>query len=331
MLIHLGVIDYCLLSVYFAFVLGIGLVVRTGKELATLWASPRAGELEAIRAAPRAAYADRLSQGAFFVGRNRTAQPVLYDETGKPAIDLHQEAYAFDPGSGLVRRLSDTVGRVAGIEVDRGGKRLVLLLVNDVAPTEAVTGSSFSAVAGMTVSLETLEVVGPIALPIKDTVTEIRLCTTAKGEARWTIGPARYAIDATKRRAVAIRQDDCAPGTTVSVTPEHGSFNRTVENPPDAGVFDLPVDGGSRPIEFAAIAQSGPVGWSPGRSRLDDDHLVYERSSPKGGKIVVHDFRTQKDATLDVPSGAGLCAAPSFDCVAPGADAPGSDDDDGAE
>jgi hypothetical protein len=124
MLIHLGVIDYCLLSVYFAFVLGIGLVVRTGKELATLWASPRAGELEAIRAAARAAYADRLSQGAFFVGRNRTAQPVLYDETGKPAIDLHQEAYAFDPGSGLVRRLSDTVGRVAGIDVDHGGKRL---------------------------------------------------------------------------------------------------------------------------------------------------------------------------------------------------------------
>jgi hypothetical protein len=28
------------------------------------------------------------------------------------------------------------------------------------------------------------------------------------------------------------------------------------------------------------------------------------------------------------PSGAGLCAAPSFDCVAPGADAPGTDDDD---
>ena len=55
---------------------------------------------------------------------------------------------------------------------------------------------------------------------------------------------------------------------------------------------------------------------------LDDDHLVYEASGPKGGRIVVHDFRTQTDATLDVPSGAGLCAAPSFDCVAPGAEAP---------
>jgi hypothetical protein len=64
---------------------------------------------------------------------------------------------------------------------------------------------------------------------------------------------------------------------------------------------------------------------------LDDDHLVYEASGPKGGKIVVHDFRTQTDATLEVPSGAGLCAAPSFDCVAPGVDAPGTDDDDGAE
>ena len=63
---------------------------------------------------------------------------------------------------------------------------------------------------------------------------------------------------------------------------------------------------------------------------LDDDHLVYEASGPKGGKIVVHDFRNQTDATLEVPSGAGLSAAPSFDCVA-GAEASGSDDDDGAE
>ena len=354
--------------------------LRTGKELAPRWASPRASELEAIRAAARAAYAERLAQGAFFVGRNRTAQPVMYDETGKPVVDLYQEAYAFDPGSRLVRRLSDTAGRVAGIKIDRSSKRLALLIVNDVAPTEAATGASFSAVSGMTVSLETLETVGPVALPLEAAVTEIRLCTTAKGEARWAIGPAHYAIDAAKRRAVAIRQDDCAPGTTVAVTPEHGRFVRLAQSPPDAGVIDLAVDGGSRPIEFAAIAQSGPVGWSPGRSRLaftqlldpcglqfagwppagmnnlylwdrvtaktirlatafsffewewlDDDHLVYEASGPKGGKIVVHDFRTQTDATLDVPSGAGLCAAPSFDCVAPGADAPGTDDDDGAE
>ena len=351
--------------------------LRTGKELAPLWASPRASELEAIRTAARAAYADRLAQGVFFVGRNRTAQPVMYDETGKAIIDLYQEAYAFDPGSGLVRRLSDTGGRVAGIKVDRSGNRLALVIVNDVAPTVAASGLSFSAVAGMTVSLETLEIVGPIALPLADPVTEVRLCTTAKAEARWVIGPAQYALDAAKRRAVAIRQDDCAPGTTVAVTPEHGRFVRLAQSPPDAGVIELPVDGGTRPIEIAAILQSGPIEWSPGRSRLaftrafdpcdlqwptnpmnnlylwdrataktvrlasafsffewewlDDDHLVYEASGPKGGKIVVHDFRTQTDAALDVPSGAGLCAAPSFDCVAPGTEAPGTDDDDGAE
>ncbi len=351
--------------------------LRTAKEFAALWASPRATELEAIRAAARAAHADHLAQGIFFVGRNRTAQPVMYDESGKPVIDLYQEAYAFDPGSGLVRRLSDTTGRVAGIKVDRGGKRLVSLVINDVAPTEDASGASFSAVSGMTVSLETLESVGPIALPLEVPVTEIRLCTTAKHEARWTIGPAHYAIDAAKRRAVAVRQDDCAPGTTVAVTMEHGRFVRLAQSPPDAGVIELSVDGGVRPIGLAAILQSGPVEWSPGRSRLaltsafdpcglqwpttpmnnlyvwdrataktirlatafsffewewlDDDRLVYEASGPKGGKIVVHDFRTQTDATLDVSSGAGLCAVPSFDCVAPGADAAGTDDDDGAE
>ncbi len=35
---------------------------------------------------------------------------------------------------------------------------------------------SFSAVAAMTVSLETLEIVGPIALLLQDPVTEVRLC-----------------------------------------------------------------------------------------------------------------------------------------------------------
>jgi hypothetical protein len=351
--------------------------LRSDKEFAPLWTWPRAAELESLRAAARVAYADRLAQAAFFVGRNRTAQPVVYDQTGRPVIDLYQEAYAFDPGSGLVRRLSDTGGRVAGLEVDRGGKRLVLLVINDVAPTEAAGGASFAAVSGMTVSLETLETVGPVALPLEVPVTEIRLCTTAKHEARWTIGPAHYAVDATKRRALAVRQDDCAPGTIVAVTPEHGRFVRVAPGPPDAGVIELPVDGGARPIGFAAILQSGPVEWSPGRSRLaltrafdpcslrwpttpmnnlyvwdrataktvrlaaassffewewlDDDRLVYEASGPQGGKIVVHDFRTQADATLDVPSGAGLCAAPSFDCVAPGTEAVGTDDDDGAE
>jgi hypothetical protein len=50
---------------------------------------------------------------------------------------------------------------------------------------------------------------------------------------------------------------------------------------------------------------------------LDDDHLVYEGSTPKGGKIVVHDFRTQTDTALDVPAGAGLSAVPSYECIMP--------------
>ena len=50
-------------------------------------------------------------------------------------------------------------------------------------------------------------------------------------------------------------------------------------------------------------------------ARLDDDHLVYEGSTPKGGKIVVHDFQTQTDAALEVPAGAGLSAVPSYECV----------------
>jgi hypothetical protein len=338
--------------------------LRADKELAALWTSPRASELEAIRASARAAYADRLASGAFFVGRNRPGQPVGYDEHAKPVLDLALEAYQLDPASGLVRRLTDTAGRVAGIRVDRAAKMVVLLLVNDVVPSEAETGVSFAAVSGAILSLDSLETVGPIALPMAASAKEIVLCSTARGEARWVIGDARYALDAAKRRAVRVRRDDCAPGTT-TVSPERGWFQRPLGSSPDAGVVNFPVDGGTHPLQLADLERSASLGWSPGRARLafaremdpcglapsgwppsgmntlyvadaataravrlatafsffefewlDDDHLVYEGSTPKGGKIVVHDFRTQTDAVLDVPAGAGLSAVPSFECVA---------------
>jgi hypothetical protein len=60
---------------------------------------------------------------------------------------------------------------------------------------------------------------------------------------------------------------------------------------------------------------------------IDDDHLAYEGGGPKDAKIVVHDFRAQTDAVLEVPSGAGLSAVPSFDC----AGAVVEESDDGAE
>jgi hypothetical protein len=337
--------------------------LRTGKEFAPLWSSPRASELERIRAAARAAYTAGLGGGVFFVGRSRPGQPVLYDEHAKPVLDLALEAYHFDPASGLVRRLTDTAGRVAGLRVDRAARSAVLLVVNDLQPSEIETGLSFTEISGAVLSLDSLEIVGPVALPVSANLKNVALCTTAKGEARWVIGDARYAIDATRRRAVAVKKDDCAPGTT-EVTPERGWFNRPVDISADAGVVDVVVDGGSRPIKMVDLAKSAAVSWSPGRSRmaitrlmdpcelapsgwppsgmntlyvadaatarasrlatafsffehewLDDDHLVYEGSTPKGGKIVVHDFRTQTDAVLDVPAGAGLSAVPSFECI----------------
>ena len=122
--------------------------LRAGKEFAALWAGPRARELEAIRASARAAYVDGLATGVFFAGRNRPGQPVLYDEHAKPVLDLALEAYHFDPASGLVRRLTDTAGRVAGLRVDRAAKIAVLLLVNDFQPSDIETGLSFTEILG---------------------------------------------------------------------------------------------------------------------------------------------------------------------------------------
>jgi hypothetical protein len=337
--------------------------MRTGKEFAPLWVSAQATELEAIRASARAAYVERLAAGAFFVARNRAGQPILSDETSKSALDLALEAYQFDPGSGLVRRLTDTGGRVAGMRVDRAHKLVVLLLVNELVPSEVETGLSFAGISGAILSLETLETTAPVTLPVARNLKNITLCTTARGEARWNIGQAHYAVDAIKRRALPIKRDDCTPGTT-EVTPERGWFNRPLDVSPDAGVVDLPVDGGFRPLKLGELVKAAIAGWSPGRTRLafaremdpcalapsgwppsgmnnlfvsdtasgkairlatafsffefewlDDDHLVYEGSTPKGGRIVVHDFRAQADVTLDVPAGAGLSGVPSFECV----------------
>jgi hypothetical protein len=339
--------------------------LRTGKEFASLWTSPRASELEAIRASARAAYADGLASGVFFVGRSRPMppDPVLYDEHAKPVLDLAMEAYQFDPASGLVRRLTDTAGRVAGLRVDRTHKIAILLLVKDLQPSDVETGLSFTEISGATLSLETLETTGPIALPAEPNLKNVTLCTTSKGEARWIIGEARYAIDPARRRAIAVKKDDCAPGAT-TVSPERGWFPRPRDLAPDAGVVEFPVDGGTHPVTIADLARNASLGWSPGRARiafasdmdpcalipsgwnpaymnklyvseaaplkavrlatafsffefewLDDDHLAYEGSTPKGGKIVVHDFRSQKDAVLDVPAGAGLSAVPTFECV----------------
>jgi hypothetical protein len=337
--------------------------LRTGKEFAPLWVSPHATELEAIRASARAATADGLASGVFFVGRSRPGQPVLWDEHAKPVLDLSLEAYQFDPASGLVRRLTDTAGRVAGIRVDRAHKLVALLVVNELQPSDVETGLAFTGISAATLSLETLETVGPVPLPAEANLKNVTLCTTAKGDARWIIGEKRYAIDAAKRRAVMVKRDDCAPGTT-TVSPERGGFHRPSSIPPDAGVVDFPIDGGTHPIQIADLALTASLGWSPGRSRmafvremdpcglepsgwppsgmnnlyvsdgapakavklatafsffeyewLDDDHLVYEGSTPKGGKIVVHDFGKQTDAVLEVPAGAGLSAVPSFECV----------------
>jgi hypothetical protein len=340
--------------------------LRTGKEFSALWTSAQATELEAIRAAARAAYADGLGSGVFLVGRSRPMppDPVLYDEHAKPVLDLSMEAYHFDPASRLVRRLTDTAGRVAGMRVDRAHKLVVLLLVNDLQPSEVETGLSFTEISGATLSLETLETAGPIALPVEPNLKNVTLCTTSKGEARWIIGDKRYAIDPGRRRAIAVKKDDCAPGATTT-SPERGWFQRPHDFSPDAGVVELPADGGTHPVTIADLARYASVGWSPSRSRmafasdmdpcglipsgwnpaymnklsvsdaasakavrlatafsffefewLDDDHLVYEGSTPKGGgKIVVHDFRTQTDVVLDVPAGAGLSAVPSFECV----------------
>ncbi len=74
--------------------------LRTGKDFAPLWAararasSRRSGQQRAPPTLTGSRKAPSSSPGT------ATRQPVEYDENGKSVLELHQEAYAFDPGAG---------------------------------------------------------------------------------------------------------------------------------------------------------------------------------------------------------------------------------------
>jgi hypothetical protein len=242
--------------------------LRTQKDLAQLRGSAQGAELDRIQATARKAYVQGLDKGIFFVARSRPARQPLYDEHGKSVLELNEEAYHFDSTSGLIRRLSDTGGRVAGIWADRARKRLFMLLVDGLVPSETTSGFAFSALSGAATSLDTLDAVGPLPLAIAAPVSEVKICTSEKGEALWVTDVSRT-FDAAQKTMVQI-SETCMPGSGVRVTP-YGAvrLRRRPEIAVDrGGVITVSADGGALPIRISNLPRLGSIGWSPGKTRL---------------------------------------------------------------
>ena len=239
----------------------------TAAELAALRSSPRWPELVRIRAEIAAAYAQGFERGFFFIARSHPAQPQLYDEKGRPVLELFQEAYFYDLATGRIRRLTETGGQVFGILPDRKGKRLLLLLVAALADHDVDTGHSFSTFKASLVSLETLERTAPVAFPSGEPAPEVSLCVSDKGTPLWTT-KTRYTVDPSGKK-LAETDDVCPAASGVTVTPDRGHRARL----PAAGItFAVGGDGftidGTQEVRRKGRIATESIGWSPAKTRL---------------------------------------------------------------
>ena len=238
------------------------------KELAALRASPQGADLARIAAEAQAAYAAGLERGFFFVARSRPAKEPFYDEHGGTILDLNEEAYHFDPTSGLIRRLTDTGGRVAGIYADRAHRQLLLLLVKGMVSSDTTTGYVFTALEAAALSLDKLELAGPALLPIEAPVEGATLCTSAQAEPLWVVKQS-YTFDAT-RKAVVVAAAGCPPSAGVRATANRAERLRPdVGSTADAtGDSHLVPNGDGPPIRISRPKWLASIGWSPGKKRL---------------------------------------------------------------
>jgi hypothetical protein len=278
-----------------------------GAEFASLRASALWPDLVRVRSEVKTAYAQGLGRGLFFVARSRPAKPQLWDEKARPVLELFQEAYHFDPASGRVRRLTDSGGQVFGILADRARKQLVLLLVQGLAQNDEDSGWSFLLFKASVLSLDTLDVVGPVEVPNAGVpVPEVVMCVSPKGAPLWVAG-ASYAFDAAGK-ALAKVPETCAAGTGVRVTTRRGENRRSL--PPGTSQADcktLTITG-SPEIRRETCIRSESIGWSPGKTRLlfsgeldpCDLEMRYEKKWPRSAQneLLVWDVAAKRSSRV---------------------------------
>jgi hypothetical protein len=241
--------------------------LETRPEFAPLRKSAQWAELLQITTDVKGAYTAGLEHGFFFVARSRPAEPQLYDEKGRPVLELFQEAYHFDVAQGRVRRLTDSGGRVFGILADRSRKQLLLLLVEGLQNNELDTGWRFSIFRAAVLSLEALDQPASPTFPEKGAVSEIRMCISEKGTPLW-ITKTGYTLDPARKKLVSTTEA-CPSGSGVKVTTRRGEHIRPPADGVSVGVArtTLTIDG-SYEIQRKEYVATESIGWSAAKTRL---------------------------------------------------------------
>ena len=271
--------------------------LERAKDLAPLRASAEGQKLVAETAKARAAYADGLKAGFFFVARARAASEPKLDGKGDGPLELHQEVYHYDPQKKRFRRLTDSDGHAFALHPSPDGKSLLVLVAPMLhregtkaalphTPSGEPSGGSREAFVDPKVALvdlATLDQVGPF--PHAGRYDQVVLGSNAGGQPLFTF---TVSTGASETFTVDTARTGLAPLTGSPVMPAGGETRawpdqvahvagRTaaevggVQLTDGANQFTITPSGApSQPITVTAarpIAQSS-LDWSPGHVRL---------------------------------------------------------------
>jgi hypothetical protein len=247
----------------------------SGKEMAVLRKSPQWPKVQAITAEMKAKHLAALEHGFFFVGRLRPSAPVLSgDEVDGESVKLalEQEVYHFDPGTGLIQRISDSGGKVLALHHD--GQRGSLMVLTGGALKKTGGTLAFANPEASVISLQTLERTGPLGLDAD--ASAVDLCFSGKGEAVWSpvfagLREAKaFTLDATGTSLVA-SEETCGGGVATTSVKPAGVVHRkpTPEGVAlsEDGLRILGVDE-DVPVRATSAIRPESLGWSPGKKRF---------------------------------------------------------------
>jgi hypothetical protein len=266
--------------------------LESSKEMAPLRDAPEWKEIQAIKKELKAAYTAGLDRGLLFVARLRPYTAPKFQEGGgeyEAKLELDQEAFHFDRGTGRIRRLTSGGGVVA---IHREGGKVMVLTAKSLKKVK--DGTAFGKPQAAMLSLETLEKAGPIAIDAD--ARSVQLCFSTKGEPIWAVrGPAvdrSLTLDATGSALVGLEENCATTVATTLVDPIRIEYRR-----PDPEGVALSDDGlqltgvdADKPVRASQVIRAGSLTWSPGKKRF-----AYSGSGDRCGS-----------GTPDKPVGNGL-------------------------
>lgn len=232
---------------------------------------PRFGE---VQERYRAAYAQGLDKGFFFVARTRSAvEPQFASGATDAPLNLRQEIFHYDPDGKRFRRVGDSDGRAFAIDRAPDGKSLLVLLAPHLHRENGL--DSFVDPRVGVVDLATLAAIGPFAN--KGRYDQVGLGTNRAGQPMFTFvvtsgASAAYTIDTARTGLAPLQGDSVIPagGETRAWPNQVAHFeDKAVSGVKiEDGATQFLVDGVAAPVIASRPLAASSLGWSPQKTRL---------------------------------------------------------------